>query len=155
MIKLYHGTNTSFEKIDLSKSRPNKDFGKGFYLTDIRSQAVDMAQRRCIMEGGDPLVLTFLFDDQELNHDSLKVKIFESVSEEWAKFIISNRRTRKKHDYDIVIGPVADDGVVLQIDRYINRLIDLPTLVKELTFRKLNRQFYFGTEKAISYLKKI
>jgi len=30
---LYHGTNMVFEVIDLTKSKPNKDFGRGFYLS--------------------------------------------------------------------------------------------------------------------------
>lgn len=30
---LYHGTNVEFDVIDLAKSKPNKDFGQGFYLT--------------------------------------------------------------------------------------------------------------------------
>ena len=43
---LYHGTYTQFDSIDLDKCRPFKDFGKGFYLTDIRQQAEEMAIRR-------------------------------------------------------------------------------------------------------------
>ena len=46
MISLFHGTNIMFDKIELSKCRPYKDFGKGFYLTDIRQQAEEMAIRR-------------------------------------------------------------------------------------------------------------
>ncbi len=30
---LYHGTNLDFAEIDLKKSKPNKDFGQGFYLS--------------------------------------------------------------------------------------------------------------------------
>ena len=36
---LYHGTNVDFNKIDISKCLPYKDFGCGFYLTDIQKQA--------------------------------------------------------------------------------------------------------------------
>ena len=43
---LYHGSNVAIEEIDLSLCKPYKDFGKGFYLTDIRSQADNMASRR-------------------------------------------------------------------------------------------------------------
>lgn len=43
---LYHGTNMYFDKIDLSKCMPYKDFGQGFYLTNIREQAYDMAKRK-------------------------------------------------------------------------------------------------------------
>lgn len=32
MIKLYHGSTVDIEHIDILKSRPNKDFGRGFYL---------------------------------------------------------------------------------------------------------------------------
>lgn len=46
-MKLYHGSNVLIDHIDLSMSKPNKDFGKGFYLTDIREQALEMAYRRC------------------------------------------------------------------------------------------------------------
>ena len=44
-MKLYHGTNTEIKSIDLSKCKPFKDFGKGFYLTEIELQAVQMARR--------------------------------------------------------------------------------------------------------------
>ena len=39
---LYHGTNVEFDKIDLLKSKPNKDFGRGFYLSPFFKQAKDM-----------------------------------------------------------------------------------------------------------------
>ena len=156
MIKLYHGTNTEFTNIDLTLCKPNKDFGRGFYLTDIRNQAVDMARRRTIIACGSPIVHTFLFDDSVIASGELSVKIFDGVSEEWANFIIENRKRRGgTHNYDVVIGPIADDGVVMQIDRYLNRMIDMPTLIKELTLRKLNRQYYFGTERSLKYLKRI
>ena len=42
-MKLYHGTNRDFDKIDLLKSKPNKDFGRGFYLSAAYEQALNMA----------------------------------------------------------------------------------------------------------------
>ncbi len=39
---LYHGTNQDFSVIDLRKSRPNKDFGQGFYLSREYTQAIDL-----------------------------------------------------------------------------------------------------------------
>lgn len=157
-MKLYHGTNVEFENIDLKKCRPNKDFGRGFYLTDIRKQALAMAVRRCeIEECGMPVVQAYEFDKEMLSNGMLNVKIFDDVSREWAEFILLNRkaRGRKSHDYDIVVGPVADDGVVYQLNLYMQRLISIETLVKELTYRKLNRQYLFGTDKAIKQLKRI
>jgi len=47
---LYHGTNVDFDNIDLTKSNRHKDFGQGFYLTDIHQQAIDWAQKRTMRE---------------------------------------------------------------------------------------------------------
>lgn len=60
-IKLYHGSNTTFEHIDLGKSQQNKDFGRGFYLTDIYEQAEAMAVRRTRITGtGTPTAISKL-----------------------------------------------------------------------------------------------
>ena len=42
-MRLYHGSNCGIDVIDLAKSEPFKDFGKGFYLSDNEAQAMDMA----------------------------------------------------------------------------------------------------------------
>lgn len=154
MIELFHGTNVHFDNIELSKCRPYKDFGRGFYLTDIRRQAEEMAVRRTkISRGGEPVVLMFCFDDDLLTNGDLNVLQFDSPSVEWANFILKNRMDRDyHHEYDIVIGPIADDGVVLQLDLYVRHLISLEQLVRELRYRKLSRQYCFATELAISKL---
>lgn len=157
-MRLYHGTNTDFGEILLSCCRPNKDFGQGFYLTDIRSQAEAMAVRRCeFEETGIPIVQEYEFDENVLNIGGLKVLKFDGVSENWAEFILKNRMAKgqRVHDYDIVVGPVADDGVVFQLNLYMQHLITIETLVKELTYRQLNNQYFFGTEQAIQQLKRI
>lgn len=48
---LFHGSNTSFNEIDLTKSLPNKDFGRGFYLSDNYEQAEEMAKFKVIISG--------------------------------------------------------------------------------------------------------
>lgn len=157
MIELFHGTNVSFDTIQLSKCRPYKDFGKGFYLTDIRKQAEEMAIRRTkISREGEPVVLTFSFDTELLSNGDLNVLRFDDPSVEWANFILKNRLERNyRHEYDIVIGPVADDGVVLQLDLYVRHLISLEQLVKGLTYKKLSTQYCFATEFAISKLLRL
>ncbi|MBQ8957048.1 MAG: DUF3990 domain-containing protein [Bacteroidales bacterium] len=152
---LYHGTNIQFDKIELSKCRPNKDFGKGFYLTSIESQAIDMAQRRCNFdETGSPIVQKYDWNEKK---DDIQVLVFEGISVEWAKFIVENRDRKNKefHGYDLVIGPIADDGVVYQINRYLQNIITINDLVKELKHKKLNNQYCFCTEKAILHLKRL
>ncbi len=159
MITLYHGSNVYIDKIDLSMSSPDKDFGRGFYLTDIEEQAVQMSKRRTrIIGSGEPTVSAYSFDESLLYGSELRVKVFDSPCEEWAMFILTNREssvTGYTHDYDVVVGPVADDGVVFQLERFLNNMISLETLVKELTYKHLNRQYFFGTELAISKLHKL
>lgn len=156
MITLYHGSNVFIEKIDLTRSHPDKDFGKGYYLTDIRTQAEAMSLRRVRIAGeGEPTLTVYRFDESQLHSPELRVKVFDEPTEEWALFVLSNREaslTGYTHDYDIVIGPIADDGVAFQLDRYTRHMITLATLVEELTYRKLNRQYYFGTERALQTL---
>lgn len=155
---LYHGTNTDFDRVDLGKCRPGKDFGRGFYLTQIRGQAEQMAVRRCEFSGwGTPVIQKYEFDEAHLRDGSLNVRIFDGVSVEWALFVFRNRGAggRKVHDYDIVAGPVADDGVVYQMNLYAQHIITVEQLVEGLTYRKLNNQYFFGTQRAISKLRKI
>lgn len=104
-------------------------------------------------------VSTFLFDENLLHLDELKVKIFDDYSEEWANFVLANRtRGNKKsvHDYDIVYGPIADDGVTFRLRRYMGGVISLQRLVEELHYAKgITFQYYFGTERALNTLKRI
>lgn len=160
LITLYHGSNVAIDNIDLSKGLRDKDFGKGFYLTDIRAQAEEMARRKTRISGiGSPIVTAYAFDQAALYSGELSVKLFpDEPCEEWAEFVDKNRHSSETgfcHSFDIVIGPVANDGVAFQLERYHERAIDLRTLTLELTYKKLNRQYFFGTEKAIATLRKL
>lgn len=118
-----------------------------------------MAKRKARQAlGAQEVVTAFLFDEKVLTSGELNVKVFSEVSEEWAMFILQNRRASRTgfhHDYDIVVGPIADDGVVQQLDLFEMGIITLPQLVEALRYRDLNNQFYFGTEQAIVKLIKI
>ena len=66
MLELYHGSNVAIDKIDLSKGHINKDFGKGFYLTTLPQQAMEMAKRKARQFlDAKPIGTTFLFDENE------------------------------------------------------------------------------------------
>ena len=155
---LYHGTNMAFDAIDLKKSKPNKDFGQGFYLSADYAQAMAMAKIKVDqLEFGEPIVLTFEVDEAQM--ERLNIQRYHVYSEEWAKFILLNRRNDKPfpaHDYDIVFGPIADDRVGVQLWKYETQSIDLPTLVRNLQHMKgITFQYFFGTEEAIKLLKRI
>lgn len=154
---LYHGTNVYFDVIDLSKSSPFKDFGRGFYLTDIQSQAEEMASKKTKLFKGSPHVYKYEFDETILESTDLKVLVFGSASREWAEFVFKNRNrnARFQHDYDIVYGPIANDGVAYLLGRYEEGTMTIDELARELDYRDLNSQYFFGTERAIKLLKRL
>ena len=155
-MKLYHGSNLVIEQIDLSKCRPYKDFGQGFYLTEIREQAEQMARRTATIYGGEPVVNVFDFDETALR--SLSVKIFDSPCEEWALFVMANRSrncVEPAHQFDIVIGPVADDTIATLFRNFDDGIIDLPMLVNGLKYKKVSLQYFFHSEEALKYLRRV
>lgn len=112
-MRLYHGSNQIIRHIDLSKSKEHKDFGSGFYLTQNFVRAIRMARRTTAIEAvGEPEVTPFLFYEKRCS-EYVKIKVFEGRTAEWALFVMENRDRTKlfQHDYDIVIGPVADSRV--------------------------------------------
>ena len=156
-MKLYHGSNILIDKIDLSKSKPNKDFGRGFYLSDNEEQALEMAKFKTLTLGGVPLISIFEFDENIITNNTLKVKVFQNYSEEWADFVFANREGLDNvEEYDIVYGPIANDTVGLQIRKLKSGNIDKVEFLNRLKYMKgITFQYYFGTENAIKTLKKI
>lgn len=157
---LYHGSNMEVAVPDLAKSKPFKDFGQGFYLSADKSQAMRMAeQKTLLMMTGEPIVTEFDFDESLLQSGELSVKVFEDYSVEWATFILKNRDIHEKHpthDYDIVFGPIADDGVTYQLRRHQSGAISIEELVRELKYaRGITFQYFFGTPVALSKLTKL
>ena len=159
-MKLYHGTNCSFDEIDLTKSKVGKDFGCGFYLSADSKQAMELAERKMELSGeGALLVYEYEFDEALLQSEELSVLRFEEYSKEWAEFILTNIKNRTRvsaHQYDIVIGPIADDAVGFQIRRFTAGIIDMDRFIQELRYMKgISFQYFFGTDKALKYLKRL
>lgn len=155
-MKLYHGSNMLIEQIDLSKCKPYKDFGQGFYLTEIKEQAEQMAKRTAAIYGGEPVVTEFEFDETVLN--TLSVKVFTEPDQEWALFVMANRSRKHMqptHGFDIVIGPVADDTIATLFRNFDDGIIDLQMLVNGLRYKKVSSQYLFHSVEAIKYLHRI
>lgn len=153
---LYHGSNILIDKIDLSKSKPFKDFGKGFYLSEKESQAKEMAIFKSLQLGGEPIITIFEFDESLLNSEKLKIKIFEEYSDEWADFIFANREGLNSEKYDIVYGPIANDKIGLQIRKLKDGNIDRKEFLNRLKYMKgITFQYFFGSEEAIKHLKRL
>lgn len=83
-MRLYHGSNVTVTVPDLTKSKPYKDFGKGFYLSADKSQAMRMAEQKTLqLMMGEPVVSEFEFDEALLQDSDLNVRIFDDYSVEW------------------------------------------------------------------------
>lgn len=165
-MRLYHGSNIDICDINLAMCRPYKDFGRGFYLTDIQQQAEKMAERVSRIYGGIPVLNVFEISDDYTTVPDIAIKDFGTqTTEEWAKFVMNNRDRNYMdihnalyngdNKYDIVIGPVADDNMALLFRQYENEIINFGTLLKGMIYKQTSSQYSFHTEKAIRLLRKV
>ena len=155
-MKLYHGSLVAVDKplIMSRKKGHTSDFGIGFYTTTDYKQAERWVK---IRKGTDTeqqgYVSEYDVPDNILSLENLKVLKFNSASEEWLDFVISNRRNKDfSHDYDIVYGPVANDRVYTTINLYEEDLLDKAETLARLKTFVLTDHVLFHTEKAINYL---
>jgi hypothetical protein len=148
---LYHGSNMDFDNVDLSKSKDRRDFGKGFYTTTIREQALQWGYNMLNRFGGEGI---FLYELEFSPSGKLKSKQFHEISDEWFDFILSNRISAGlQHDYDFVQGPVANDKTILTITGFIDGILTREEAMRRLRYSKTNDQVSLHTEKAVSFLK--
>lgn len=69
-----------------------------------------------------------------------------------------NRKNRTRiqiHDYDIVIGPIADDVIGYQIRRVEEGIITEEQFLEEIKYHTVTIQYIFATEKALQILRKL
>lgn len=151
---LYHGSNIEVSKPQILESDRRLDFGKGFYLTSSYEQAKRWAEltvkRR---ETGKATVSVFDFDD--ISVSDLKILHFTQAQKEWLEYVTLNRKNQiiPNDNYDIVIGPVANDRTMPVISLYFAEIYDIEETIKRLMPQKLCDQYTFRTEKAIKKLK--
>ena len=150
---LYHGSNIAVEKPRLFKTDRRVNFGSGFYLTSSFDQAKRWAQvvskRR---RERVPLVSVFSLDESQLG--SLNVLEFDGASAEWLRFVGMNRRNEGgEEDYDLVIGPVANDNTMPTLRLFFAGIYSEEEAIGRLLPQKLRDQYAFKTQKALSALK--
>jgi len=134
-MKVYHGSYTAIENIDFAFCQKNRDFGKGFYVTNLQEQAEIWAKRKGNDNNTEAVVTSFDFAEHFYNDKFLNILRFENYSEEWLDFIVLNRKNyseQQAHDYDIVEGPVANDKIATQVDEYLDGIISKEQFLKDL-----------------------
>ena len=164
IVVVYHGSTSSIERIDVAKGKPYKDFGRGFYVTKSKSHATNLALRNKRIEierFGRPCeayLHTYEMDMFKLT--DFNEKEFQDADLEWVQFVLSNRKVRNRtHDYDIVIGPTANDDTMVVINAYLDGLYGeigsedaLNTLLRNIEAENLPGQIYFSKNEATDLL---
>lgn len=140
---IYHGSYCKVEKPKIIEGKYTKDFGKGFYCTILSEQAEKWARKY-----DNPIINMY-----EYNEDiKLKIKNFTVMTEEWLDFIINSRRG-KTHNYDIVIGAMADDQVYNYINDLIDGIITRQAFWELAKFRHPTHQIAFCTSESLKCIK--
>lgn len=153
MIRLYHGSTVSVRKPSLRPGRPNADFGKGFYTTSNLEQAIRWAhikQKR--EEAPHAIVSVYEFDESLLESLDLNIRMFNGADEPWLYFVTDCRKSRK-HDYDLVQGPVANDKVFTTVNLFESGVLSAEAAILQLKAYKTYDQLSFHTRNVISQLK--
>lgn len=140
---VYHGGYMPVEYPKIIAGRNTKDFGNGFYCTIIKEQAQRWAKRY------DTKIVSIY--DVKLN-SGLNIKEFKEMTDEWLDFIISCRNG-ENHNYDIVIGAMADDQIYNFISDYIDGSITREQFWVLAKFKYPTHQIAFCTDEALKCLE--
>lgn len=140
---LYHGSNVVVSHPQILTHGFYKDFGYGFYCTNIEKQA----KRWALVKKNSHVVNVYGYTLDE----NLKILYFENMTEEWLDFVVSCRRGIE-HAYDIVEGPMADDTIWDYIEDYIRGTITREAFWVLVKFKYPTHQIVFCTEKALTAL---
>lgn len=140
---IYHGSYCKVEKPEIINSKYTKDFGTGFYCTILEEQAEKWSKKY-----DTPTINIYEYNE----NSNLKIKNFTVMTEEWLDFIIKCRNGQK-HDYDIVIGAMADDQVYNYITDLMSGQITREAFWELAKFRHPTHQIAFCTEEALKCIK--
>lgn len=136
---IYHGSYMKIEFPEIRKHRFTKDFSWGFYCTKIKEQAERWSEK----------FNTSIVNVYEVrNINSLKIKIFKDYSDEWLEFVVSCRNGNT-HDYDVVMGPMADDTIYDYIEAYTLGQMNKEKFFELMKFKYPTHQISFHTIKAL------
>ena len=139
-IIVYQGGTEKVEFPVCKFGRRNLDFGQGFYVTDLREQAVEWASQVADRRNLPPIINRY-----RLNCDAIlaeaQCKVFVAYDKEWLEFIVASRRGQNVADnYDYIEGGVANDRVIDAVNLYMAGLMDLDTALARLSEHRPNNQ---------------
>jgi hypothetical protein len=145
---VYHGSYCIVDTPDVSFSRDALDFGKGFYVTEIKEQAISWTNK--FKRRGKKGYLNIYELDIDKIKELYSCKEFLSYDTEWLDFILECRSGSNIYlQYDVVIGGIADDRVYNTIELFQDHLIEKDEALKRLQYYKPNNQIYIVNQEVI------
>lgn len=151
MRRVYHGSYMEVAVPKIEFSREKLDFGKGFYVTPLREQALLWAKRWQKRQAKSVLNI-YIYEEERIEELGFKVKTFPNYDLKWLRFIAENRQGKLLHHYDIISGGIANDKVFNTLELYLDNLISEKEALKRLKFEKPNWQICFCQQYAIENL---
>ncbi|MBR0493069.1 MAG: DUF3990 domain-containing protein [Muribaculaceae bacterium] len=142
---LYHSSTVEVKEPDTTHSRLYLDFGKGFYLTSIHEQAVRYAER-FLRRKRIAWLNTYELKD---NLEGWKILYLESYDKQWLDFVSACRAGNDTSDYDMVVGGIADDRVILTLDRYFQGELTQEQALGLLKYERPNIQYCIQSEQML------
>lgn len=141
MRRVYHGSTEEIVCPLVHVGRENLDFGKGFYVTDIRKQAKIWAEIKSRYQmDADGVINEYQFDFDNAIRE-YRYKKFERYDKEWLHFIVDSRDGVKVwRDYDIIEGGVANDRVIDTVEAFKAGQISEEEALGELSKHQPNNQ---------------
>ena len=152
MITLYHGTYLSVPEPLAKIGRKNLDFGPGFYLTKIESQAKNWAIIIASRKGRETkaVVNVYHFNIESAEADNIRIKRFDTYNIEWLNYVVDCRKGKDiSSDYDIVEGGVANDNVIDTVEDYEKGIITAEQALGQLRYKKVNHQICILNQEVI------
>lgn len=151
---LYHGSTEKVYTPEIRVGNVRLDFGSGFYTTTSYEQAERWAKIKMRRNNCDVGYVSAYDFDLERVKGELNIRSFDVADENWLRFIVSNRRGfADSKNYDMCIGPVADDTIYQSIRLFETGAYDAEYTVKKLKTEVLHDQWSFHSERALSFLK--
>ena len=153
---VYHGTTLEIQEPKILTAEIGRDFGFAFYTTDIREQAERWAVRRAKIQSRKEKcnVLPVVNEYEWMRIDESAVKEFDGASMDWLEMVVKCRsEISYRHNYDIVIGKIANDNVGETVSYVIQGIMRKEDAIERLKFEKINNQIAFCTPQSLSQLR--
>ncbi|MBR5687413.1 MAG: DUF3990 domain-containing protein [Prevotella sp.] len=147
-MRVYHGSTAVIKHPITAVGRQRLDFGQGFYVTDIQSQAESWADRMRRIREEEGIVNVYELDMGKVK-TTFRYYHFDSYDNDWLQFIVANRMGRDVEMYDVIEGGVANDRVIDTIEAYMANLMPLETALSELSRHQPNNQLCITCQKVI------